>query len=161
MELNFFMNSLGEGRMKKVLTQLFKHLIANGDRATMGVSLEGRDPLLDHKILEWSSKLPLEFKYKDGKTKYILRRILYKYLPRELVDRKKQGFGVPIQEWFKNELKDLYREYLSEEAVKRVGVFDEKEVKKLLKGYWENKGVNHKKVWLLFIFQQWAERWLI
>ena len=135
-------------------------ILVKVDRATMGVALEGRDPLLDHKILEWSSQLPLEFKYKNGKTKYILRKILYKYLPQELVDRRKQGFGVPIQEWFKNELKDLYGEYLSEETVKRVGVFDEKEVKKLLKGYWENRGVNHKKVWLLFIFHQWAEKWL-
>ena len=135
-------------------------ILVKVDRATMGVSLEGRDPLLDHKILEWSSQLPLKFKYKNGKTKYILRKILYKYLPQELVDRKKQGFGVPIQEWFRNELKELYGEYLSEEAVKRIGIFNEKEVKKLLKGYWDKKGINHKKVWLLFIFQQWAEKWL-
>ena len=135
-------------------------ILVKVDRATMGVSLEGRDPFLDHKIVEWSSQLPVEFKYKEGKTKYILRKILYKYLPKELVDRKKQGFGAPIQEWFRKDLKNLYREYLSESSVKRFGIFNAKEVQKLLKGYWERKGINPKKVWLLFVFQQWAEKWL-
>jgi asparagine synthase (glutamine-hydrolysing) len=126
----------------------------------MSVSLEGREPFLDHKILEWSSQLPIEFKYKKGKTKYILRKILYKYIPKELVDRPKHGFSVPIYEWFRNELKDLYREYLSEERVKKLGVFNYDEISRLLKLYLADEEVNPIKLWLLFNFILWREKWI-
>jgi asparagine synthase (glutamine-hydrolysing) len=82
-------------------------------------SLEGREPFLDHKIVEWTSQLPVEFKYKNGVSKYLLRKVLYKYIPKELVERPKQGFGVLIYEWFKGELKGLYKQYLSLERIKR------------------------------------------
>jgi len=141
-------------------TYLPDDILVKVDRATMSVALEGRDPFLDHKILEWSSQLPVEFKYKDGKTKYILRKILYKYLPKELVDRPKQGFGVPIYKWFRKELKELYKEYLSEERIRRLGIFNTDEVNRLLTLYLKDEGINSTKLWLLFIFQLWNEKWL-
>lgn len=76
------------------------------------------------------------------------------------LDPPKMGFGVPIYEWFKGELKGLYLEYLSKERIKKEGIFNSEEVDKLLRGYLENKGVNHNKLWFLFIFQLWRERWL-
>jgi asparagine synthase (glutamine-hydrolysing) len=142
-----------------IKTYLPDDILVKVDRATMGVALEGREPFLDHKILEWSSQLPIELKYKNGKTKYILRKILYKYLPKELVDRPKQGFGVPIYEWFRKDLKKLYKEFLNEESIKEAGIFNPKEVKNLLQNYLEGKGVNHYKLWLLFIFQMWRKKW--
>jgi len=141
-------------------TYLPDDILVKVDRATMSVALEGRDPFLDHKILEWSSRLPIEFKYRHGKTKYLLRKILYKYLPEELVDRPKQGFGVPIYEWFRKELKELYMEYLSEARLGEVKIFNPKEVRRLLNLYLNNEGVNSYKLWLLFIFQLWSEKWL-
>lgn len=141
-------------------TYLPDDILIKVDRATMSVSLEGREPFLDHKVVEFTSKIPVSLKYRNGISKYILRKILYKYVPKELIDRPKMGFGVPIYEWFKGELKGLYLEYLSKERIKKEGIFNSEEVDKLLRGYLENKGVNHNKLWFLFIFQLWKERWL-
>ena len=141
-------------------TYLPDDILVKVDRATMGVALEGREPFLDHKILEWTSRLPSQFKYKNGQSKYLLRKVLYKYIPPELIDRPKQGFGVPVYEWFKKDLKDLYLDYLNEDEIKKGEIFDPQEVKKLLEDYLGNKGVNHNKLWLLFIFEQWRKRWL-
>jgi len=141
-------------------TYLPDDILVKVDRATMGVSLEGREPFLDHKILEWSLKLPVEFKYKNRKTKYLLRKILYKYLPKDLVERPKQGFGVPIYEWFKKDLKRLYIEYLDESKFKDLDIFNYKEIKNMLNQYLYEEGINHNKLWLLFVFQIWKEKWL-
>jgi asparagine synthase (glutamine-hydrolysing) len=141
-------------------TYLPDDILVKVDRATMAVSLEGREPFLDHKLLEWSSQLPVEFKYSKGVSKYLLRKVLYKYIPKNLIDRPKQGFGVPIYDWFKNDLKELYKEYLNYDRIKQGGIFNPKEVNRLLKAYFENKGVNHNKLWLLFIFELWREKWM-
>jgi asparagine synthase (glutamine-hydrolysing) len=141
-------------------TYLPDDILVKVDRATMSVSLEGREPFLDHKILEWTSRLPVEFKCRNGVSKYLLRKLLYRYVPKKLVDRPKQGFGVPVYEWFKSELKELYREYLNFERIKREGIFNPQEVNRLLDDYLNNRGVNHNKLWLLFIFEVWKERWM-
>lgn len=134
-------------------------ILVKVDRATMSVALEGREPLLDHKLIEFTCKLPIEMKYQKGVNKYLLKKVLSKYLPRELWDRPKMGFGVPIYEWFKGDLKDLYKEYLEPKRIKKDGIFNYHEVERLLKGYFENKGVNHNKLWLLLIFELWKEYW--
>jgi len=140
-------------------TYLPDDILVKVDRATMGVALEGRDPFLDHKILEWSSQLPIKFKYRNRKTKHLLRKILYKYLPKELIDRPKQGFSAPIYEWFKKELKILFKEFLNESKLKKDGLFNVSKVQQILRDYLDNKRVNHNKLWVLFIFQLWKERW--
>jgi asparagine synthase (glutamine-hydrolysing) len=141
-------------------TYLPDDILVKVDRATMSVALEGREPFLDHKIVEWTSQLPVEFKYKNGVSKYLLRKVLYKYIPKELVERPKQGFGVPIYEWFKKELRELYMEYLNEERIKEEGLFNHLEVKKLLDDYLSDRGVNHNKLWLLFVFERWMGKWM-
>jgi len=113
-------------------TYLPDDILVKVDRATMAVALEGRDPFLDHKILEWTSQLPIEYKYKNGISKYLLKKVLYKYVAKELVERPKQGFGVPIYEWFKGSLKELYKEYLNEDKIKQEGIFNHNEVKSCL-----------------------------
>jgi len=141
-------------------TYLPDDILVKVDRATMSVALEGREPFLDHKILEWTSHLPSEYKYRNGVSKYILRKILYKYIPKELIDRPKQGFGVPIYEWFKRDLRKLYQEYLDQDRIKREGIFNHKEVKRLLDDYLGDRGVNHNKLWFLLVFEMWRERWM-
>ncbi|KUK09964.1 MAG: Asparagine synthetase [Clostridia bacterium 41_269] len=152
-------DSLSSLMLFDLKTYLPDDILVKVDRATMGVALEGREPFLDHKVVEWTSMLPSDFKYQKGKSKHLLRKVLYRYVPPELVERPKQGFGVPVYEWFKGELKYLYMEYLSEERIKQGGVFNHLEVKRLLEDYLNNRGVNHNKLWLLFIFEQWRERW--
>jgi asparagine synthase (glutamine-hydrolysing) len=141
-------------------TYLPDDILVKVDRATMAVSLEGREPFLDHKVVEWTSRLPSEFKWRKGVSKYLLRKVLYKYIPKELVERPKQGFGVPVYEWFKKDLKSLYLEYLNPERIKREGLFNHGEVSRLLEDYLKDRGVNHNKLWLLFVFQLWKERWM-
>lgn len=141
-------------------TYLPDDILVKVDRATMAVSLEGREPFLDHKILEFTSQIPAKLKYKDGKSKYILRKVLYKYVPKELVERPKMGFGVPVYEWFKGKLKPLYESYLSKERIRKAGIFNAEYINHLLRAYFEDKGVNHNKLWLLFVFELWRERWM-
>jgi asparagine synthase (glutamine-hydrolysing) len=141
-------------------TYLPDDILVKVDRATMSVALEGREPFLDHRIVEWTSQLPVEFKYKNGVSKYLLRKVLYKYIPKELVERPKQGFGVPIYEWFKKELRELYMEYLNEERIKKEGLFNHLEVKKLLEDFLSDRDVYHNKLWILFMFEMWRERWM-
>ncbi|MGB9878287.1 MAG: asparagine synthetase B family protein, partial [bacterium] len=142
-------------------TYLPEDLLTKVDRATMGTSLEGRDPFLDHKILEWTSQLPSEYKYKDGKSKHLIRKILYRYIPRNLLERPKQGFGAPIDEWFKKDLKDFYIEYLNEKKVKKEGLFNPKIVDTLLQNYLGGISTAYNKLWLLFVFEMWRERWRV
>jgi len=140
-------------------TYLSDDILVKVDRATMSVALEGREPFLDHRIVEWFSQLPVEFKYKNGVSKHLLRKVLYKYIPKELTERPKQGFGVPIYEWFKKELRELYMEYLGVERIKKEGLFRHFGVKKAFRGLFSDRGVNHNKLWLLFVFEMWRDKW--
>jgi len=95
-------------------TYMTDDILTKIDRATMSVSLEGREPLLDFRIIEFAAQLPSHYKYKNGNKKHILKEITHKYLPKEMMDRPKMGFGVPIYEWFKDELKEYFLTYLDE-----------------------------------------------
>jgi len=134
-------------------------LLTKVDRTTMSVALEGREPFLDHKLVEHVFQLPMEFKYKNGTSKHILRKILYKYVPKELIERPKQGFGVPVNLWFRNELRLLCKEYLDEKRIEKEGIFDASYVKKILDQFLQGVGADPYKLWFLFSFQLWKERW--
>ena len=146
--------------MQDIKTYMMDDILVKVDRATMSVALEGREPLLDNKILEFSACLPVRYKYNRGVTKYIIRKILYKYVPKNLIERPKQGFGVPIYEWFKNELRELYECYLSKEKIRETGIFNEEFVRRKLKEYYEGKMIPASHLWTLLQFQMWAEKWL-
>lgn len=83
------------------------------DRASMSISLEGREPLLDHRIIEFAAQLPSQLKYKNGDKKWLLKQITHKYIPKEMMDRPKMGFGVPIIDWFRDELPEYFMIYLN------------------------------------------------
>lgn len=142
-------------------TYLPDDLLVKLDRATMSVALEGREPFLDNKIIEYAAGLPVGLKYKNHTSKYILRKILYKYVPKELLDRPKSGFGVPFFKWFKNDLKGYYLEALNIEKIKKQAIFNHVYVKKLLESYFNNQETDHYKLWFLYSFQLWAEKWLV
>ena len=105
-------------------TYLPDAMLTKVDRASMAASLEVRVPLLDHRIVAFTSQLPDSFKYRDGKGKYLLKALLSNYVPRHLVERPKMGFGVPVAQWFRKELKTLLNDYLSHERLKREGRMD-------------------------------------
>ena len=137
-------------------TYLPSDFLTKIDRATMAVGLEGRDPLLDQNIIEYAARLPLKFKYPN---KYILKKILNKYLPKELFERPKKGFAAPMDIWFKGRLKPLLEEYLNPQRISRDNIFNSQIISKELVSF-EKGSASINRLWLILIFQIWKEKWL-
>ena len=142
-------------------TYLVDDILQKVDRATMSVSLEGREPFLDQHIIEWAAQLPSEYKYHQGQKKYILKQIVHKYIPKEIMERPKMGFGIPIESWLKNELRDLLRENLSEANLQKNNLFNITAVQKLLNDFFAGRTESHVKLWYLLMFQMWYNRWMV
>lgn len=141
-------------------TYLVDDVLQKVDRATMSVSLEGREPFLDQHIIEWAAQLPSDYKFHDGQTKYILKQIVHKYIPKEVMERPKMGFSIPIESWLKNELRDMVMEYLSESSIKAHGLFNTSEVRMLVNDFMAGRTENHVKIWHLLMFQMWYKKWM-
>ncbi len=139
-------------------TYLPDDILVKVDRAAMGVSLETRAPFLDHQIVEFSWSLPLEYKYNNGVGKYILRQLLYDYIPQKLVDRKKTGFGIPLDKWLKGELVEWAEELLDANLLKSQNIFNVTLIRKLWNdhklGYRNNSAI----LWNILIFQSWYKK---
>ena len=129
-------------------------ILVKVDRATMFNSIEGREPLLDNKIVEYSVSIPFDLKYKNKESKYILKKILEKYLPKHLVYRKKQGFGIPIFEWFRAELGKLFEEYFEDDEIVNMDY-----IRSLKKSFDEGKYININKLWFVLVYKMWKEKY--
>jgi asparagine synthase (glutamine-hydrolysing) len=141
-------------------TYLVDDILQKVDRATMANSLEGREPFLDHRIIEWAAQLPMEFKYNNGIKKFILREIAHQYVPKEMLDRPKMGFGVPIAQWLKNDLKCYIDQYFNNDYLLKQNIFNISEVNKVIKGFYDGKKERAEKVWYLLVFQMWYDKWI-
>lgn len=141
-------------------TYLLDDILQKVDRATMSVSLEGREPFLDHRIIEFASRLPDEYKYKDGVKKRILKDIVHDYVPQEMMDRPKMGFAIPVADWLQNELKHLVEEFCSESRLKEHELFDIPMIQSLLRDFFDGKKEYDMKVWYLLMFQMWYDKWM-
>jgi asparagine synthase (glutamine-hydrolysing) len=140
-------------------TYMVDDILQKVDRATMSVSLEGREPFLDQDIIEWAARLPSDYKYYKGQKKYILKEIVHRYIPKEIMERPKMGFGIPLEEWLGHELKELVHEYLSEDSLSLHGLFNQAEVGKLVAGFFAGRKEKHLKIWYLLMFQMWYKHW--
>jgi len=136
-------------------TYMADDILQKVDRAAMSVSLEGREPFLDQDIIEWAAQLPSHYKYYNGQKKYILKQIVHKHIPKAIMERPKMGFGIPIENWLSVELKELVKEYLSEEALKKHGLFNIGEVRAIVNDFFNGRKEKHLKVWYLLMFQMW------
>ncbi len=130
-------------------------ILVKVDRCAMAVSLETRVPLLDRDVVEFAWKLPLEFKRKDGVTKKVLRNILYRHVPKALMDRPKKGFSIPITKWLKEtELRDWAEDLLNSDIIEKQGVLNSKVVSGIWVDFIENDNWNAQ-IWYILMFQVW------
>ncbi len=143
-------------------TYLPGDILCKVDRASMKYSLEARCPMLDKDVMEFSFRLAHHFKYDRGNKKRILKDIAYEYIPRELLDRPKVGFAVPLDKWLRGPLKEQLLDMCSRDYLKRQGIFDADAVAGMVERYMDTgdggpgTGENYSKLsWSLFVFQQW------
>jgi asparagine synthase (glutamine-hydrolysing) len=128
------------------------------DRASMAASLETRAPFLDHTLIEFLTRLPVELKLRRLTTKYILKEAMRGKLPDEVIDRPKKGFGMPVAKWTRGELRPLVREMFAPDRLKRRGLFNSAYVERILAQH-ESGAADHRKlIWTLLMFEMWAEK---
>ncbi len=139
---------------------LAEDILTKVDRASMAVSLEVRAPFLDYRVAEFAASLPVDFKLRGRKTKYILKQAIKPILPSFVSNRSKKGFGVPIADWLKGNLRTLTRDMLSPERLKRSGYFNADYVQKLLNEHESGKANHRKLLWTLLMFELWRESFI-
>lgn len=140
-----------------VISYLTDDILVKVDRASMAVSLELRNPLLDHRVLEFAFSLPLALKTDCKLGKLVLRDVLYKHVPRELIERPKQGFSPPVRSWLSGPLNEWAEELLSPERLNREEIFDVQLIRKLWKDFNGGKKRLHGHIWNVLMFQAWND----
>jgi asparagine synthase (glutamine-hydrolysing) len=155
-ELDCFENTLMLADMNNYLPG---DILAKVDRAAMAVSLETRVPFLDHQLIEFAWSLPLHMKIRNGEGKWILRRVLEKYVPLKLFDRPKSGFGVPIDSWLRGPLREWAGDLLSRDRIRRDGYFDAEKIHKLWEEHLSGKRRWHHQLWNILMFNAWLNRY--
>jgi len=141
-------------------TYLLDDILQKVDRATMTHSLEGREPFLDHRILEFAAQLPDNFKYNNGIKKRILKDITHQYIPQKLLDRPKMGFAIPIASWLNNQLKDYVEEYINEDRIVKQGIFNWSYICQLKTSFYSGRKEYDTKLWYFLTFQMWYSKWM-
>ena len=143
-----------------IKTYLDGDIFTKVDRATMAYSLEARTPLVDYRIVELSQKIPFEYKYKNGEGKYILKDILYDYLPKEIFKRPKSGFTVPLKNWFRDELKEYVYTTLTKENLSKIDDINLEYVYKMIENHMNGSENNYHQIWTLITYVKWMEKYL-
>lgn len=141
-----------------IQTYLVEDILTKVDRASMHYGLEARVPLLDHRVVEYALRVPLTLKIRDGEGKWLLRQLLYRHVPRELVDRPKMGFSVPVDQWLRGSLRDWAESLLSPTALSSHGWLDDAVVRQTWQAHLSGAADRGGPLWTVLMFQAWWER---
>jgi asparagine synthase (glutamine-hydrolysing) len=139
------------------ITYLPNDILVKVDRTSMASSIEARVPFLDHRLIEYSWKIPNSLKFRNGKPKWILRKILKNYIPENLTERPKKGFGIPLNDWLRGPLREWAENLLNEKKLSEEGFFNSKIIREKWEDYILDKNKSLYEIWNVLMFQAWRD----
>ncbi|MGR9105938.1 MAG: asparagine synthase (glutamine-hydrolyzing) [Gammaproteobacteria bacterium] len=151
---------LGGAAWTDIHTYLPDDLLVKVDIASMAHGLEARSPFLDHKLMEWAASIPAQQKFFQGESKGILKSAMEPYLPHDVLYRPKMGFGVPIDRWFQEEMKDLAYDVLLSRSARERGLVKSRFVRTMLDEHCGNIQLHHARLWTLLMLELWFRMWI-
>lgn len=156
---NLNLNFIEYMQYSDILSYLPDDILAKVDRTSMAVSLEARTPFLDHRVIEFAWTLPMNMKIRNGKGKWLLRTLLNRYVPPQLFERPKMGFGVPIDSWLRGSLREWAENLLSEDALKRDAILNPEPIRQRWQEHLSGKRNWQYSLWGVLMFQAWRDQW--
>jgi asparagine synthase (glutamine-hydrolysing) len=160
LELTDAKNDIERMQFLDINFYMAEDILTKVDRAAMAVSLETRAPFLDPRVGQFAASIPVEYKLKGRKGKYVLKKAVGDLLPRNILNRPKKGFGIPIADWLKGRLKPLLHDMLAPQRIKNQGLFNADYVQKLITEHETGKASHHKELWTLLVFELWVDNFM-
>ncbi len=146
-------------QLTDTITYLPDDILTKVDRASMAFALEARVPLIDHRVVEFSWRLPREAKIRGGVSKWLLRQVLYRHVPRELIERPKMGFSIPLAGWLRGPLRGWAESLLSESRLRDAGLLDVQRVRRCWQEHLSGRHSHEHRLWNVLMLEAWRERW--